>query len=442
MSISVAQLDHLKIRAVSVLHANDLGFATRPAPKLYPHQWNWDSAFIAMGLAHVDPPRAQMEIRSLLSGQWKNGMIPHIIFNREADSYYPGPEWWDIELSDEAPETVLTSGITQPPVLAWAAHQIFIKSPNREGALQFLGAIYDQVAAFHRFFRTHRVVDGSGLVCIIHPWESGLDNAPIWDPALERIAAEPDIGVARTDVALIPDQERPTELDYSRYTSLVSLFKRYKYSQIHILEENPFLIQPVMFNALLNRDLEAMIKIGGLLGRKDKQLSDWYEQMRSSFDDRFLDPVTGLYQDYDCSTKTSIQKDTFSRFIPIFTSIPTLETLDKLVAYLTSPETFWPAVGFPIPTVALDSEDFDPVRYWRGPVWININWLVIQGLLRHGYREQALSLVEKTIEIVQQNGFFEYFHPMTGAGHGSDNFSWTAALVIDLIVKYSDRLKH
>jgi hypothetical protein len=441
MFISTAQLDHLKARAVSVLHANDLGSTTRPAPELYPHQWNWDSAFIAMGLAHIDLPRAQIEIRSLLSGQWKNGMIPHIIFNREADSYYPGPEWWDIELSDEAPDTILTSGITQPPVLAWAAHKIFIKSPNKAGALQFLDSIYDQLAESHLFFRTNRVVDDSGLVCIIHPWESGLDNTPIWDPVLERIAAEPDTGATRTDVALIPDQERPTELDYSRYTSLVRLFKRYKYSQVRTLEEGPFLIQPVMFNALLNRDLEAMIRIGGFLGRSDDQIRSWYEQMNSNFDDRFLDPATGLYQDYDCRTETSIQKDTFSGFIPIFTSIPSSETLDRLATYLTSPETFWPAAGFPVLTVALDSADFDPVRYWRGPVWININWLVIQGLLRHGYRKQALGLMEKTIEIVEQNGFFEYFHPLTGAGHGSDNFSWTAALIIDLIVEYSDRLK-
>ncbi|MFC1619944.1 amylo-alpha-1,6-glucosidase [Candidatus Neomarinimicrobiota bacterium] len=441
MSLSAKQLDLVKTRAISVLHTNDLGSATRPAPELYPHQWNWDSAFIAMGLAHFDPPRAQVEIRSLLAGQWRNGMIPHIIFNPEADSYFPGPEWWDVRSSTDAPQTILTSGITQPPVLAWAAYQIYVYSPDKTEAQQFLSSIYTQLMESYRFFRLNRVTDDTGLVCIIHPWESGLDNAPIWDSVLERIAAEPDTSVSRTDVDLIPDQERPTELDYSRYTSLVRLFKRYKYSQVRILEEGPFLIQPVMFNALLNRDLEAMIKIGGFLGRNDDQIRSWYEQMNSNFDDRFLDPATGLYQDYDCRTETSIQKDTFSGFIPIFTDIPSAQTIDRLASYLASPETFWPAAGFPIPTVALDSGDFDPVRYWRGPVWININWLVIRGLLRHGYIKQALSLMERTIELVQENGFFEYFHPMTGAGHGSDNFSWTAALIIDLIEEYSDRLK-
>jgi glycogen debranching enzyme len=441
MSISPKQLDLVKTRALSVLHANDLGAATRPAPELYPHQWNWDSAFIAMGLAHVDLSRAQMEIQSLLSGQWKNGMIPHIIFNREVDSYYPGPEWWDIELSCDAPNTISTSGITQPPVLAWAAYQIYVYSPDKTESQQFLSSIYNQLMESCRFFRLNRVTDGTGLVCIIHPWESGLDNAPIWDAALEHLPAEPDTDLPRTDVTLIPDQERPTELDYQRYTSLVRLFKSCQYSQVRILKECPFLIQSVMFNSLLLRDLEAMLEIGKLLGRKDDQITSWYKQMSLKFDDRFLDPATGLYLDYDCRAGTPIHKDTFSGFIPIFTDIPSAQTIDRLASYLTSPETFWPAAGFPVPSVALDSGDFDPVRYWRGPVWININWLVIRGLLRHGYIKQALSLMEKTIELVQENGFFEYFHPLTGAGYGSDNFSWTAALIIDLIVEYSDRLK-
>jgi len=441
MSISTATLDRVKTQAIAVLRANDLGFATKPAPELYPHQWNWDSAFIAMGLSHVDSPRAQVEIRSLLSGQWKDGMIPHIIFNREAVSYYPGPDFWDIRLSEDAPDTTLTSGITQPPVLAWSAYQIYINSQEKERVLQFLEAIYDHLAKSFRFFRMNRVVDDSGLVCIIHPWESGLDNAPIWDPALERIPAEPDTDVPRTDVTLIPDQERPTGLDYYRYMFLVSLFKKCDYSQVRILQECPFLIQPVMFNALLNRDLEAMIEIGEILGRNDHQIIDWYEQMNSNFDSRFLDLATGLYQDYNCRTGTFINKYTFSGFTPIITGIPSSETLNGLVANITSSETYWPVAGFPISTVSLSSEDFDPVRYWRGPVWININWLIIQGLLRHGYMIQALRLMEKTIEIVHENGFFEYFHPVSGKGHGSDNFSWTASLIIDLIVQYSNMLR-
>ena len=79
----MASLDKLKKDAVHVLRANDMGVYTRPAPRLYPHQWNWDSALIAIGWSHIDEERAQKEILSLFRGQWQNGMIPHILFNPE-----------------------------------------------------------------------------------------------------------------------------------------------------------------------------------------------------------------------------------------------------------------------------------------------------------------------------------------------------------------------
>ena len=83
-------------RAAAVLRENDMGGWTRASPTLYPHQWSWDTAFIAIGLAHLDTGRAAGEIRSLLEHQWENGKIPHIVFNPEAppESYFPGPEHW------------------------------------------------------------------------------------------------------------------------------------------------------------------------------------------------------------------------------------------------------------------------------------------------------------------------------------------------------------
>jgi glycogen debranching enzyme len=439
MAIASAPLNRLKSRALGVLRANDLGRSTKPAPKLYPHQWNWDSAFIAMGLAHHDPPRAQMEIRSLLAGQWSNGMIPHIIFNRDADSYSPGPEWWNVGVSEDAPQTVLTSGITQPPLMAWAAYKIYTHSPDKSVARLFLAEIHDQLVASYQFFRDHRVVDNTGLVCIIHPWESGLDNAPNWDLALEHVSFAPNIGFQRTDTTLIPGSERPTETDYHRYLSLVELFKSHQYSQARIVETCPFLVQPVMFNALLYRDLEALLQLEEILGCSDNQLRDWFEQIKSNFDAKFLNPAAGCYRDYDCRTGTPVAVDTCSGFMPLITDIPASETIRQLVSILTSPDFFWPVTGFPVTSVALDSDDFDLVRYWRGPVWININWLLIQGLTRHGYHRQACDLMEKTIELVRRNGFFEYFHPLTGKGLGAESFSWTASLIIDLVEEYENR---
>nr|MDT0665339.1 hypothetical protein [Micromonospora sp. DSM 115978] len=77
----------LRATAVEVLRGNDLGSITRPSPTLYPHQWLWDSCFIAIGLRHVDPARAATEVLSLFRGQWPNGMIPHVIFAETEDFY-------------------------------------------------------------------------------------------------------------------------------------------------------------------------------------------------------------------------------------------------------------------------------------------------------------------------------------------------------------------
>jgi glycogen debranching enzyme len=86
----------LAARARQVLRQNDMGDWTRAAPNLYPHQWSWDSAFIAIGLAHLGTRRAAKELLALFEHQWRTGKVPHIVFNPEAppDSYFPGPEHW------------------------------------------------------------------------------------------------------------------------------------------------------------------------------------------------------------------------------------------------------------------------------------------------------------------------------------------------------------
>ena len=96
----------LAARAQEVLGQNDMGGWTRAASDLYPHQWSWDSGFIAIGLAHLDTGRAARELLTLFQHQWKTGKVPHIVFNPEAppDSYFPGAEHWACAAaSPEAP---------------------------------------------------------------------------------------------------------------------------------------------------------------------------------------------------------------------------------------------------------------------------------------------------------------------------------------------------
>src|SRR5215218_3837615 len=88
--------------AMTVLDANWTGHSTRASSSLYPHQWSWDSACIAIGYARRDQERARAELRSLFAGQWADGLLPHIRF-AEGARYFPGPEFWRTDLSPAAP---------------------------------------------------------------------------------------------------------------------------------------------------------------------------------------------------------------------------------------------------------------------------------------------------------------------------------------------------
>ena len=107
-------------KARKILGGNWTGAYTKPSPRLYPHQWNWDSGFIAIGYAHYDQKKAQQEMLSLFEHQWPNGMVPQIVFNPDAlGHYFPEPEFWQV------PEGRLTSGITMPPMAAIACLHIY-----------------------------------------------------------------------------------------------------------------------------------------------------------------------------------------------------------------------------------------------------------------------------------------------------------------------------
>jgi len=111
---------------------------------------------------------------------------------------------------------------------------------------------------------------------------------------------------------------------------------------------------------------------------------------------------------------------------------------DTLVAALDDPSRFGTPWG--LPTVAAGDPDFSPERMWRGPVWINTNLLVAEGLSASGLPDRARELSERTLALVIHGGGpHEYFNPYTGekAGTATTAFGWSAALFIDLAVRLS-----
>ena len=99
----------------------------------------------------------------------------------------------------------------------------------------------------------------------------------------------------------------------------------------------------------------------------------------------------------------------------------TKEQATELVnKYLLNKNKFW--TDYPVPTISFGNKNFQPGRYWRGSMWININWFIYQGLIRYGFREIANDLSNRTKAIVEKYSFCEYYNSINGEGLGPDDF--------------------
>jgi glucosylglycerate hydrolase len=433
-------------RAAEVLRENDMGEWTRASPTLYPHQWSWDTAFIAIGLAHLDTGRAAREIRTLLEYQWKNGKIPHIVFNPEAppESYFPGPEHWAsaADSPDAPPGPSVTSGLCQPPVHAIAArHILSVAEARGEGVAEtreFLCEVYPKLLAWHRYLATARDPEGSGLVTIYHPWESGTDNSPRWTQALERVEVGEVPDYERLDLDHVPDPaERPTGYEYDRFIWLVEVIKHARCDDVVLHRTSPFLAKDVLGSAILVRANEALLDVTGVVGASEEDremLLAWIERGRRGLDERW-DPGLGLCLDYDLRAGEPLRARTIAGFAPLIAgagSEDRLETLLKVFeshAFTGNPDLYRPLP----PSTSPDDLGFRPRSYWRGPVWPVMNWLLWWSLESSGEQKRAAWLKEYALAQLSDGRFGEYYEPFTGEALGSDDQSWTAAVALDLL---------
>jgi len=433
--------DYLE-KAKNILENNRSGLFTKPAPTLYPHQWNWDSAFIAIGLSHYDTRRAIQEIETLFEAQWFNGMVPQIVFNREnLGHYFPEPDFWQTEKSANAPVDRLTSGITMPPVYSIAVEKIYTSAVKSKTVVSFLRRIYPKLIRAHAYLYQERDPAKEGLVYIRHPWESGIDNSPTWDEPLKRIDLEKTKlpSYERKDLEhKVNPQMRPTSGEYDRYVYLVDIFRQNNYDEAGIRNECPFLIQAPLFNSILCRANESLVRIAEVIGEDPNLPEKWAQKTGAAIRDKLWHKDLEIFGAYDLVADSLIEVDTAAGFLPLYAGAASREQAEKIYARLNSASFCALHQGncFTIPNYDTSKKGFDRSNYWRGPVWININWMLAQGLRRYGYILKADSLQKDLLQLPMRFGFYEYFDSFDGTGYGTDNFSWTAALFIDLVAEF------
>ncbi|KMK64822.1 amylo-alpha-1,6-glucosidase [Puniceibacterium sp. IMCC21224] len=412
--------------ARAILAQNDRGTYTVPTKGLYPFQWNWDSCLSALGFGHFDEARAWTEIDTLFDHQWDDGMVPHIIFHKHDDGYFPGPDVW------QTGRAVPTTGITQPAVAGFAVRRLFERAKDRDMARTRARALLPKIAAWHDWFFRCRDPEGTGLVAIIHPWESGRDNSVDWDAALGRVPTEGVMPFVRRDTQHANPAHRPTDAQYQRFIWLVQHFRDLGWDNAQLHDASPFRVVDPGFNAILIRACADLAWLAEVLGEETIARA-----ARAQADKGIAAMETlwsaehGQYLCFDRASGASIQSRSIGGLLATFAPIPQprARAIAQRIASLGEQAPFL------VPSHDPSAPDYDGKRYWRGPVWLIVNYLIADGLAVAGETAVVERIIATSLRLIEQSGFAEYYDPITGEPCGGSSFTWTAAMVIEFLIR-------
>ena len=210
----------------------------------------------------------------------------------------------------------------------------------------------------------------------------------------------------------------------------MTLAKKHGFALARLPRSRAVLIEDLAFNAMLITANLALEAIAGTLDQPlPPELTERFRTTERALDDLW-DHTDRQYYSRNAVTGELIRVPTIATFLPLWSGTLPAARAKQLVEQLRDPARAWPR--FPVPSVPLDSPQFEEAGYWKGPTWVNTNWIIVEGLRAHGEHELAESLRARTVAMVDAAGCFEYFSPLGGEGHGAGDFSWTAALTVDL----------
>jgi alpha,alpha-trehalase len=179
-------------------------------------------------------------------------------------------------------------------------------------------------------------------------------------------------------------------------------------------------VQSILVRA--DRDLLVLARELGRSADADL-LESWIARSSAAFDT--LRGPDGIWRSLDLRTGILATDITSGSFLPLYARVGSSADTARLVAVL---ETWRPHIRHIVPSTDPTSPSYDPVRYWRGPVWLVVNRMIADGFAGMGRPDLAERLASESRDLVAENGLSEYFDPRTGVGLGGRDFSWSAAM--------------
>ena len=382
---------------------------TCPSSVTYPFQWFWDSCFHAIALSHIDLAKAEAEIKSLLKNQHDDGFVSHVTF-WQRDSFEEMVSTYAIAfrskyLSDEM----------QPPLLAEAVQAV----AQRGRGAEFINEVLPSVRKFYEWLHNVRNPFDDGLIRVVQPDETGLDHSPKWDELMN-----------------IQDEEHDS---WDRgWHSICDPYDKFNRDPKKMIALNHFVVADVMVNVIYIENLRVLAEL--CLQVKDEAGAAIYiaraAKARDSLEELCWDETDGLYYDVNGKENQKLRVNTFTSLMPLLLADLAPKKVEALMAHLLNPDEYW--AEFPIPSTAMNHPTYRPETVggnlvWRGPTWINSNWYLARGLMRHGRVDLARVIANQSILAMRKSGVREYYSPQNASGRGAPDFSWSTIL-LDLVM--------
>jgi hypothetical protein len=407
----------------------------------------------------------------------ERGLIAHMLFEGGDD----GELWGDPN----------ASFITQPPVFAVAVRDLLDGDEQRQ--------LWPHVEAGLDWWLKRRL-DHDGLPCIRHPWESGEDAARYHDSQqLEAIAValclahgqDPrplndvlsfDVDGALGEGDLLKLQtDNPSKKDAltkgARFVLLAAL--RHAGGEDRSVSEagRPFFdVRAPSMAAHLAHDLRAGAALAARHGGDGRRFSVAAERIVGAIINRLcaddgwppalgrapaavlVDRTVALLGDRLSSDERARlgelleHVDAHGRIAPrtgtaavALGALPAGHAISVAMLEAIRSSAFAPRFG--LPTLARDDDAYVADDYWRGSVWINIDWLTTAGLLHQArgwasidpararqFADTARTLATGTLTSAAE-GFYEHYHADgdaggRGVGCGPVDFTWSGLALL------------
>jgi hypothetical protein len=313
-------------------------------------------------------------------------------------------------------------------VLTTAIRRMHDTARDKSAAAASVAEMFPRLVRNHRWWQEARDPQGIGLVATLHPWETGMDNSPAWDAALARVPTETQTIIRRRDTFHVDPAMRPHVEDYQRFIHLVDLFRGVGWDAARSYAVSPFRVADIGTNTILLRaehDLLALAQRHGTAAER-AEIAGRIAALQAGIA-RLWSAAHGVFLSYDLIADATIPAATAAGLLPLFAAAA---SPDQAAAMAATIRAWCRTAPWPVASADPAGATFEPRRYWRGPVWAVVNWMIAEGLRLQHQDATADFVRASTRQMIAQAGFSEYFDPRTADGLGGARFSWTAAIYL------------